>query len=308
LNIVIQTAANDGAAWADALSRRLPAARVHRWPEEATNDVDYALLWKPPAALLERLSRAKAIFNLGAGVDSLHDLPALPRHVPLVRLEDAGMGEQMAEYATYAVLRRYREFDFYGEQQRSAVWRPRRRLAKSEFVVGILGMGVLGTAVAAALAPLRFPLRGWSRTCKPVKGVQGFAGDDELTAFLGGCRVLICLLPLTRQTHGMLNRETLSRLPQGAYVVNAARGPLIVAEDLLALVESGHLGGAMLDVFDDEPLPPAHRFWHHPRITITPHVSAVTQVEASVDQIADKIRRLEAGLPITGIVDLERGY
>ena len=300
------TANENGDAWFAALSRALPEAQIDRW-RGAAADADYAVVWKPPRDLLGALGRPKAVFNLGAGVDGI-ECSALPSDVPLIRLEDAGMAEQMAEYVCHAVLRRYRELDQYAEQQRSALWRQRRRIDKAAFGIGLLGLGVLGHAVAKALAPFGFPLSGWSRGRKSLPGVIVHSGTAELDAFLGGAQVLICLLPLTRETRGLLDRRRLSRLPRGAYLVNVARGPILVDEDLLALLDEGHLGGAMLDVFHDEPLPASHPFWHHPRITLTPHVSAVTLVDESIAQIAAKIRRLEAGLPVGGVVGRDRGY
>jgi glyoxylate/hydroxypyruvate reductase len=169
-------------------------------------------------------------------------------------------------------------------------------------------MGVLGAAVAAALVPFGFPIDGWSRSRKQISDVRSFAGTAELGEFLGRCRLLVCMLPLTAETRGMLNRATLSQLSRGAYVVNVSRGALLIDEDLLALIESGAISGATLDVFQEEPLPPSHAFWHHPRITVTPHVSALTRIEESVAQIAAKIRRLEAGLPVSGVVDRARFY
>jgi glyoxylate/hydroxypyruvate reductase A len=218
------------------------------------------------------------------------------------------MAEQMAEYVAYAVLRRFREFEAYAESQRDSAWRPRRRLDKSQFRVGILGIGLLGAAVATALASFGFPIDGWGRSRKPLAGVRSFAGAAELPEFLGGCSVLVCMLPLTTDTRGILNRSTLSRLPGGAYVVNVARGGLVVDEDLLTLIDEGALSGAMLDVFQEEPLPASHAFWHHPRITLTPHISAMTQIDESVAQICTKIRRFEAGLPVSGIVDRTHFY
>ena len=308
MNIVVYTAGSNGTAWIAALSRALPEARIGRWPDTAADQADYALVWKPPQELIGELGHPKAVFNLGAGVDGIAECPDLPPDVALVRLEDAGMAEQMAEYACHAVLRRYREFDTYAEQQRAANWRQRRRVDKGSFGVGILGLGLLGRSVADTLAPFGFPLSGWSRARKTVPGVSAYAGRSELDAFLARAQVLICLLPLTRETRGLLDRRTLSRLPGGAYLVNIARGPILVDEDLLALIDEGHLSGAMLDVFHDEPLPAAHAFWHHPRITVTPHVSASTLVDESVAQIVEKIRRFEAGLPVTGMVARERGY
>lgn len=308
MRILFHTAGIDREAWIGALQRALPGARIDAWTAGSVCEADYALLWKPPPALVERLGGVKAIFNLGAGVDSIADLAALPPTAPLVRLDDAGMAEQMVEYVCHAVLRHYREFDAYAEQQRERVWRPRPRRSKSDFVVGILGAGVLGAAVAGALAALHFPVRCWSRARRGVAGVTSFAGGSELDDFLSATRLLVCLLPLTRETAGLLDRTRLARLPRGAYLVNIARGALVVDADLLDLLDDGHLAGATLDVFRDEPLPPEHRFWHHRRVVVTPHVSAVTLVEESVRQIADKIRRLEAGLPISGVVDRDRGY
>jgi glyoxylate/hydroxypyruvate reductase len=308
VTLLLYTAGSDRAIWLDALKASFPEARIADWPSARVDEADYALVWRPPIELMRALHRAKAIFNLGAGVDAVPDAAELARETRLVRLEDAGMAEQMAEYVVHAVLHRYREIDAYAEQQRRGEWLPRPRLAKSDFVVGILGLGVLGKAVGAALAPFGFPLRGWSRTPKELAGVDTSHGPAALDSFLSGVRLLVCLLPLTHSTRGLLDRARLSRLPRGAYLVNVSRGPLVVDDDLLSLLDDGHLAGAMLDVFDDEPLPATHRFWHHPRVTLTPHVSAVTIVEESIAQIAGKIRRLEAGLPIGGIIRHDHGY
>lgn len=308
MKLLFYTAGDDAGAWVAALRRELPTASVVCWPAAAAESADYALVWRPPPPLLCELVGVKAVFNLGAGVDALAGERALPPEVPLVRLEDAGMAEQMIEYVCHAVLRRYREFDVYAEQQRAGFWCARPRPGKADFAVGILGLGVLGRAVAAALLPFGFPLRGWSRRPHPMHGVTVFAGLDELDPFLAATRVLVCLLPLTRATRGLLDRATLSRLPRGAGLINVARGGLIVENDLLALLDNGHLAAAMLDVFAEEPLPPGHRFWHHPRVALTPHVAAITRVDESVAQIAAKIRRLEAGLPVSGIVARDDGY
>ena len=308
MNILFHSPGTNGASWIDALTQALPEARIDRWPAISASETDYAVVWKPPQELVTTLGRVKAIFNLGAGVDSMPDLSTLPESVPLVRLDDAGMAEQMVEYVCHCVLRRYREFDAYADQQREARWQQRPRLSKRDFVVGILGAGVLGTAVAGALVRLGFPVRAWSRARKAIPRVVSFAGAQELDDFLAATRVLVCLLPLTQDTERLLDGARLSRLQRGAYLVNVARGALVVDAELIALLDNNHLAGATLDVFRDEPLPAGHPFWHHPRVVLTPHVSAMTLVEESVAQIAAKIRQLDAGLPITGIVLRQRGY
>ena len=306
MNILFYTAGDNGQEWVESLSRALPHASISVWPRFGPT-VDYALLWKPPPEMIAALTGARAVFNLGAGVDAVATAPNWPTGVPLVRLEDAGMAEQMAEYVTYAVLRCYREFGAYEAAQAAARWAPRPRRDKDAFAVGLLGMGVLGTRVAQALRCFNFPLRGWSRTGKDLPGVTSFTADQR-AVFLAACRVLVCLLPLTRATRGLLDRDTLMQLPQGAYVVNVARGALIIENDLIALIDRGHLAGAMLDVFEDEPLRAGHPFWHHPGIVLTPHVAALTSIAQSVAQIAAKIVRLEAGLPISGKIDASSAY
>jgi glyoxylate/hydroxypyruvate reductase A len=307
VKILLQHPRDEGGRWRAALARALPDAAISVWPE-ALAAPDYALVWKPPADLFARVRPRRAIFNLGAGVDLLLAVPALPGGIPVIRLEDAGMAEQMAEYVALAVLRAYRESDAYASQQREGHWQPRPRIAKSGFGIGILGFGVLGRAVASALSPFGFPLAAWSLTRKAVAGVESWAGAAELSAFLARTRVLVCFLPSTPATRGLLDRAALESLPRGAHVVNIARGDILVDEALVALLDSGHLAGATLDVFREEPLPSGHPFWHHPHITLTPHVSAVTLVEDSVAQVAAKIRRLERGEPVSGVVDRVRGY
>ena len=307
MKILLQMPGRAVDAWRAALVAALPEAEIAVWPDAPANR-DYALVWCPPAELFGRCPPAKAVFNLGAGVDALLAVPTLPRDVPVIRLTDAGMAEQMAEYATLVVLRAYREADTYAAQQRDVRWQPRPRRAKEGFGVGLLGFGVLGQAIASALAPFGFPLAGWSRTRKAVSGVTSFAGNDELASFLALTQVLFCTLPSTPQTSGILDRTVLSQLPPGAHVVNVARGDLVVDADLIALLDSGHIAGATLDVFREEPLPADHAFWHHPRVTVTPHVSAATLISESVAQIAAKIRCLEKGEVVSDAVDRNRGY
>jgi glyoxylate/hydroxypyruvate reductase A len=269
---------------------------------------DYVAAWKPGPELFERIAPPRAIFNLGAGVDALLQLPNVPADVPVVRLEDAGMAAQMAQYVSLAVLAAHRRRDDYARQQRAREWRALPSVPARNFRVGLLGLGVLGGTCAAALRPFGYTLLGWSRTAREVPGVETFAGDEGLGALLRQVQMLVCLLPSTPATRGILDRARLAQLPHGAHVVNVARGDLLVDADLLTLLDEGHLAGATLDVFHEEPLPAAHPFWHHPGIVLTPHVSAVTLVRESAEQVAAKIRQLERGEPVTGIIDRQRGY
>lgn len=307
LRILLCTAEPDAARWHADLAGALPDAEVSRWPE-GREAPDYAVVWRPPEALFAQIASPRAIFNLGAGVDALLRLRSLPPHVPVIRLEDAGMASQMAEYVTLAVLAAHRDAQGYRRRQVTGSWEIAEPRPVESFGVGLLGLGVLGQACAAALAPFGFPLSGWSRERRCIPGVATQTGRDGLGRVLAAAHVLVCVLPSTPDTRNLLDHAQLSRLPRGAHVVNVARGDLLVDEALLALLDTGHLGGATLDVFREEPLPEAHPFWHHPRITVTPHVAALTLRAESVAQVVDKIRRLERGEAVTGIVDRRRGY
>lgn len=292
--------------WLEALRRHLPEAHVEAWVE-GVDPADYGVAWAPPQNFIDQQPGLKALFNVGAGVDKLMRL-RLPPQLSVVRLDDAGMGVQMAEFVCHAVIDHFREFSAYAAQAASGAWVRRPVRPRSHNAVGVLGLGVLGTRVAQALRHFDYPVHGWSRSAHAVDGIRSYWGADQLPDFLAASHALICLLPLTAQTRNMLGRANLSLLPAGAYLINVARGGLVVDDDLLALLDSGHLAGATLDVFRTEPLPDTHPFWRHPKVRVTPHVSAQTLLDESIAQIAGKIRALERGEPVAGIVDLQRGY
>ena len=268
---------------------------------------DYAVVWAPPQQFMDEQQGIQALFNIGAGVDGLLQR-RLPPGVLVVRLDDAGMAVQMAEYVCHAVIRHFREFDAYEAGMRAGQWAYRKPRLRQDFPVGVMGLGVLGERVAQALAQFEFPVNGWSRSPKAIGGIRTFSGQNGFHDFLAASRVLVNLLPLTPDTQNILNRDTLSRLQPGGYLINVARGAHLVEDDLLALLDSGHLAGAQLDVFRTEPLPVGHPFWSHPRITLTPHTSARTLRDESIAQIAGKIAALQRGEAIAGIVDPGRGY
>ena len=292
--------------WVAGLQAALPGAQVSAW-QPGDPPADWAVVWAPPQAFIDEQTDLRALFNTGAGVDALLQL-RLPPSLRVVRLDDAGMSVQMAEYVCHAVIRHFREFDGYEADTREGRWSYRKPRSRADWPVGVMGLGVLGTRVAQALRVFDFPVHGWSRSPREVPGVVCHAGEAALDGFLASCRVLVNLLPLTPQTENILNRKTLGRLLPGGYLINVARGAHLVDDDLLALLDSGHLAGATLDVFRTEPLPANHPFWTHPRLTVTPHTSARTLRDESIAQIAGKIAALQRGEPVAGVVDPVRGY
>ena len=306
MKVIYYSADLDAAAWIAGLQAALPQADVSLW-EPGAPTADYAVVWKPPQRLLDEQTGLKAIFNTGAGVDALLQL-RLPAGVPVIRLNDAGMSVQMAEYVSHAIIRHFREFGGYEADMDAGKWSFRKPRSRLDFPVGILGLGVLGERVAKAVAQFDFPVNGWSQSAKNIAGVQSFHGAAQLGDFLAASRFLVCLLPLTPDTENLLNAERLAQLRPGGYVINVARGAHVVDADLIAAIDSGHLAGATLDVFRAEPLPKGHPFWSHPKITLTPHTSARTLRSESIAQIAFKIGALQRGEPVAGRVDAARGY
>lgn len=298
--------------WITELGKKLPGAKIRAWQRGDNAPADYALVWHPPVEMLQGRD-LKAVFALGAGVDSiLSKLKAHPEmlapSIPLYRLEDTGMGSQMQEYAVSQVLHWFRRFDDYQALQREGRWEPLPDYPHDTFTIGIMGAGVLGSKVAQSLLTWGFPVSCWSRSRKEWPQVKSFAGEGELADFLQHTRVLINLLPNTAETVGIINQSLLAQLPDNSYVLNLARGVHVVEDSLLEALESGKLKGAMLDVFSREPLPEASPLWRHPRVTITPHVAAVTRPQEAIAYISQSIMQLERGEKPGGQVDRERGY
>jgi len=279
------------------------------WPDSGTADaIRYALVWRHPPGSLAGLRYLNAILVLGAGVDAVLNDPELPAGVPVLRLLGAGMSGPMAEYALYAVLHFQRRMAKYFEQQRGAIWQPDIEPLARQWPVGVMGLGVIGAQVAQRIAAQGYPVAGWSRRGTPTQDIEVYAGEEGFEPFLARTQVLVNVLPLTQQTQGILNGRTFATMPRGSYIVNIGRGGHIVDADLIAALDSGQLAGAMLDVFEQEPLPAAHPFWCHPGIIVTPHIAAPTIVADAAAQVVENIRRLERGEPPVGLVDRCRGY
>lgn len=295
--------------WAAALKAEAPDLDIRLHPQTGNpTEIDVALVWKPPPGLLRNFPNLKLIQSFGAGVDGILADPNIPKHVPLARVVDGRLTVGMSEYVLLHVLRFHRQVDAMATNQRNRTWRWLPPVDASERVIGIMGMGMLGSHVAKKLVDFGFQVASWSRSLKAVDGVTSFHGDDHLEGFLRICNVLVCLLPLTPQTRGIISRRTMSLLPRGAYIINAGRGGHVVEADLLHALDSEWLSGATLDVFNEEPLRPDHPFWTHPKVTVTPHNAADSIPAHVAPQIVDNIRRLQQGLPILRLVDYTRGY
>ena len=296
-------------SWVKHLQRQAPDVEVRVWPDAGdAGDIRMVLVWNHPEGVLNRFPNLACIASLGVGVDHILSDRRLPEQVPITRVVDPSMAQSMSEYVTMVVLSRCRHFELYQQDQMNKSWRPRVPLLASKTRIGVMGLGQLGAFTASRLSEFDFPVAGWSRSSKDIARVKSYVGRRGFTPFLGRTDVLICMLPLTPSTGGILNKETFSRLPRGAYLINVARGQHLVERDLLAALDSEQLSGACLDVFHQEPLPDAHPFWTHPRITVTPHISSLTYPAAVAPQLVDNYRRLKKNEPLLNVVDRKRGY
>jgi len=307
--LLFSSTVDSAARWLSELARLRPELEVRAWPEIGDPaQIDYALVWRPEPGLLASLSNLKLILSLGAGVDHVLKDPQLPRDIPIVRLVDPYLIDAMSEYVTLQVLRLHRQDLDYRAQQDAEVWRELPQKNAGERPVGILGFGEIGQDAGRKLAALGFPVSGWNRSKRTLPGFTTYAGPDGLSQLLRPTEILVCLLPLTPETEGILCARTFAELPHGAGLVNAGRGAHLVEEDLIPALATGQLSAAALDVFREEPLPPGHPFWHHPRILVTPHIAGVTNPATAARVILENIRRYEQSEPLLNQVDPARGY
>jgi glyoxylate/hydroxypyruvate reductase len=301
--------------WTAAMRQADPARDIRVWPDRLgrLEDIDYAICWLPPPGVVRSFSNLKAIFSLGAGVDAILRDDTLPPDVPVVRVNDSDLTMRMAEYVVLHVLMHHRQQRRIDQNQKQKVWDSFPTHAASDLALGILGLGVMGSASAEVLRDIGFKVAGWSRTRRHVAGVHCYAGAAEFDSFLRRTDVLVCLLPLTPETHGILNRETFRKLsrngPFGAPIlINAGRGRQQVEADIVAALDAGELHAATLDVFATEPLPPGSPLWSHPKVTVTPHLAADSDPATITAYVLRQMRRHERGLPFENTVDRARGY
>lgn len=299
----------DGLAWHKLLSEALGPIdfRTLRAGLGNTDDIEIALAWKPAPGLLASFRNLKMIVSLGMGVDHLLADAKLP-DVAITRIMDEGLVGQMSEYALYWGLWHHREIEKYAASQRAKKWKPEEFIDSIHRRIGVMGLGTIGQDTANKFAALGFPTAGWSRTQKTLPGVETFHGPSGLPKFLGQTNILVNVLPLTRETRGIMDRTLFAALPKGAFVINMGRGGHVVDDDLLAALDSCHLGGAALDVFNAEPLPPEHPYWAHPRVHITPHMAGYTNPRTASPGVIDNIKALRAGQPLKNTVDAKAGY
>lgn len=299
----------DPQPWVTAIQSLAPEISLRVWPNDGDKtDVTFALVWAQPQGIFSQYPHLKVIASMGAGVDNLLQDSSIPEQVTVVRMVDPRLVSQMGDYVLAAALNHVRQFPDYGQQQQQQQWQPLKPRNIDEVTVGVMGIGQIGSAVAMRLHQLGFQVVGWSRRAKSLTNMHVFAGQQQLPAFLAASEILVCLLPLTHETKNILNVKTLSQLPQGAYVINVARGNHLVEEDLLSLLNNGCLDGACLDVFRQEPLPPDHPFWSHPKITITPHIASLTDPVSVAPQIVENYRRMTIGQSLFNQVDIRQGY
>jgi len=295
--------------WVEAFRRQAPEIELRVFPEVGDPaQVDYALLWAPPPGLMAGLPNLRVVFSLGAGIDHLLRDPELPRQLPLVRMVEPGLTAGMAEYVVMSVLMHHRFMIDYLALQRQGKWEEIQQIASEERTVAVLGLGEMGLESLRKLQPFGFKLLGWSRTAKQVPGVECFHGAEGLKRLLPRAEILVCLLPLTPETHGLLDARLFAQLPRGAVLINAGRGLQQNEADILAALDSGQLGGASLDVYHEEPGAAAGPLWRHPRVVATPHVAAMTMAETAVAAVIANIKRYERGEALHNVVELARGY
>ena len=297
-----------GAEWKKILAEKAPDLSFRIWPEIGDPaEIRYFVAWMPPDDLATQFPNLELLISVGAGVDHL-DLSKLPPDLPVARMVESGIVDGMVEYVSMAVLGLHRDLIDYVAQQRDEVWKQIRVRPAATRRVGVLGLGMLGEASCRMLKNFGFQVAGWSRSRREIEGVTCFAGADELSAFLARTDILVCLLPLTDETRGMLDADLFAQLPKGAKLVNTGRGGHLDQDALLAALDSGQISAAVLDVTTPEPLTKGHPLWSHPRVLVTPHIASMTQPETAVEVVLENLRRHEAGEPLLGLVDRKRGY
>jgi len=295
--------------WKNALQKAAPDIKIYSYLEEhPADEIEVALVWKHPIESLANYPNLKYTASSGAGVDFIFEDETTPKNLPITRVVDTMLASDMSEYVIAAIFSYIKGFYDYKINQTKSLWKPQQYHRIADFKVGILGLGALGTLLVKDLVKFGFQTQGWSNSRKEISGVRAFAGQDELLEFLATTQILVCLLPLTSETSGILNKELFSKLPKGTFLINAARGGHLVDKDLIEMLDNGHLSGATLDVFHQEPLSKEHPFWQHEKVHITPHYASVSDTASVVPQIIENYRRMQTGEELLNLVSTTKGY
>lgn len=309
MSLLLLAPNRDMQPWEEALLNIDPNLDVEIWPDVIQKDrVQFAVAWNHPKQVLNSFPNLKAVSSLGAGVDHILQDEALPDQVPVCRVVSPSLVRQMKEYVLNAVLNYQRNTVTYVRQKLQGIWEVYPNKSPKEFTIGVMGLGKLGKPVAEQLAGLGYQIKGWSNSSKEMTSVETYAGRKELDTFLSGTRVLICMLPLTEETEGILDLDVFKKLQRPGYLINVARGEHLVEEDLIYALDKEWLDGATLDVFSEEPLPDRHPFWNRNNIMITPHVSSLTPPEEVAEQIIENYKRALSGMELRNEVDKDKGY
>lgn len=307
--IVIHCNNKDPLPWMQKIQEKLPDVDVYLPNGAFANEtIEFAICWKPRPNVLLQYPNLAAVQSLGASVDHVLDTQQLGPGISIARIVDPKLSEDMWEFVLAATMAYLKDFPIYSRQQQGHLWKQHHYRTIPETTVSVLGLGQIGLHVANKLAALGFHVQGWSRTEKAAPGVTCFSGEQSLEGVLRTTDVLVNLLPLTKETRGLLDAQALSLLPRGAYLINVGRGEHVVEEDFLTFLHSSHLAGAALDVFETEPLPEDHPFWSQSNVVITPHVAGLTNLETAVEQVVENYQRVQRGDPLLNVVSQARGY
>lgn len=308
MSILLVCQHRDSEPWYKAFKEKNPSLDIQVYPEvENPDDIEFAISWRHPEGIYKNYPNLKVIASMGAGVHHVLKDQTIPDDVKITRIVDENLTRDMADFALLNTLFHIRNYNFYIAQQQEKNWEIKAYKQPHETKVGILGVGVLGQAVAEKLNQNEFQVLGWSKSRKENKAFKSFK-ENEFDQFMSEIDILICLLPLTEDTQGILNYENLKKLPQGAKLINLARGPHVVDNDLLKLLDEEHLSSAVLDVFDEEPLPKNSSYWSHPKVLVTPHVASMTDPQSVVNQIYENIENMKSGKELKNQVDRSKKY
>lgn len=296
-------------AWKEALQAKAPQVNFYSYLEDHPKDeIEVAMVWKHPPGIFAEYTQLKYIASFGAGVDFIFDDSQLPDKIPVTRVVDQVLASDMSEFVIGIILTFLKNLHLYRTEQNQKIWNPRPYSRISDVTIGIMGLGALGLKLFEDLKALKFRILGWSNSIKSVDRLVSYIGDEQKSEFLSKVDILVCLLPLTDRTRGILNKGLFKKLPKGAYIINVARGGHLVDQDLIEMLDIGQLSGACLDVYHKEPLPENHPFWDHPKIFMTPHIASVSDVDAVVPQLLENYFRFKQGLPLRNLVSTTRGY